>query len=140
MKWLWTFGGWVSLTLGIIGIFLPIAPTTPFVILAAFLFSKGSPKFHQWLMAHPRFGPLVREWESDRVIRLKAKWFTTVMLSLSNLWVWGFLDAVPWQAKAAMSAVCLGVLIFVWSCPSMTKAEAAALKGVLPANQPNGRE
>lgn len=72
--------GVISLILGIIGIFLPLLPTTPFLILTAFLFDKGSPKFHHWILSHPLLGPPIRDWKSNRVISKKNKILATTML------------------------------------------------------------
>ena len=52
----WSTAGAVSLALGVLGIFLPLLPHTPFVLLAAFCFSRGSERVEAWLLAHPRFG------------------------------------------------------------------------------------
>lgn len=57
--------GWFSLITGIIGIFLPLLPTTPLVLLAAWCFSKSSERFHQWLLEHKYFGPMLRDWQSS---------------------------------------------------------------------------
>lgn len=65
--------GWVSVILGVIGALLPIVPTTPFLILAAYFFSKSSPRVHSWLTSLPYFGDAIIDWEQNRVIRPKAK-------------------------------------------------------------------
>lgn len=65
--------GWVCVLLGFIGALLPVMPTTPFLLLAAYFFSKSSPKFHKWLLELPMFGPLIVDWEQNKVIRPKAK-------------------------------------------------------------------
>lgn len=65
--------GWVCVLLGFIGALLPVIPTTPFLILAAFLFSKSSPRVHSWLTSLPVFGDVIIDWEKNRVIRPKAK-------------------------------------------------------------------
>lgn len=57
--------GWFSLITGIIGIFLPLLPTTPLVLLAAWCFSKSSERFHTWLIEHKYFGPILRDWQSS---------------------------------------------------------------------------
>ncbi|MYM62611.1 YbaN family protein [Pseudomaricurvus sp. HS19] len=67
-RWVLIALGWTSLVLGIIGIFLPILPTTPFVILAAWCFSRSSQRFHDWLRNHRYFGLIVRSWEEGRGI------------------------------------------------------------------------
>ena len=65
--------GWVSVLLGLIGALLPVIPTTPFIILAAYLFSKSSPRVHSWLTSLPYFGDAIIDWETNRVIRPRAK-------------------------------------------------------------------
>ena len=56
--------GWLSVALGVIGIFLPVLPTTPFLLLAAACFARSSPRFYQWLVQHPRLGPWIRDYRS----------------------------------------------------------------------------
>ena len=73
MRYFYILGGFISLGLGFIGAFLPILPTTPFAILAAFLFSKSSPRLEQWILDLPAVGPLVKDWRQHKVINPKAK-------------------------------------------------------------------
>lgn len=80
--------GWFFFCLGIIGAFLPIVPTTPFLLLAALCFSKSSPRFHTWLLAMPVFGAAVEDWRLRRVIRPRAKVLCASMLSLSLAFLW----------------------------------------------------
>lgn len=76
----WTVGGVLSLALGIIGIFLPLLPTTPLVLLAAFCFGKGSPRLRAWIVGHRRFGPMIADWEATGAIPRKVKvWACSVM-------------------------------------------------------------
>ena len=73
--------GWLSVALGVIGIFLPIMPTTPFLLLAAACFAHSSPRFYNWLVNHKRFGPLIKDFLEGRGMPLKAK-----VLAIGSLW------------------------------------------------------
>jgi len=66
------FGG-ISLILGVLGMVLPILPTTPFLILSAFFFSRGSERAHSWILSRPYFGKIIKDWEDYGVIKKKAK-------------------------------------------------------------------
>jgi len=81
-KKLLTFLGILSLVLGIIGAFLPILPTTPFVLLSAWLFARSSEKFHRKLLNHKIFGKLIKDFQEDRSIPMHAK-----IISISSMWV-----------------------------------------------------
>lgn len=72
-KLIWTTIGVVMLILGGIGVVLPILPTTPFVLVAAFAFGKGSPRLRKWLMESPIFGPMITDWETHGAIARKYK-------------------------------------------------------------------
>ncbi|MBS3962326.1 MAG: YbaN family protein [Sandarakinorhabdus sp.] len=69
----WLMLGGLSLALGAIGAFLPILPTAPFLILAAACFARGSPRVERWMLDHPRFGQLIRNWRERGAIPLRAK-------------------------------------------------------------------
>lgn len=70
---LWLIAGFALLGLGIIGAFLPLMPTTIFVILAAGAFARSSTRLETWLLTHPRFGPLILAWRTERAIPRRAK-------------------------------------------------------------------
>ena len=65
--------GWSCVGLGFIGIFVPGIPTTIFLIIALWSFARSSKKFHTWLLNHKRFGPILRNWESHKVVPIRAK-------------------------------------------------------------------
>lgn len=96
IRLLYGAAGWISLALGIIGVFVPGLPTTPFVLLAAACFSKASPRMHQWLLNHRLLGPFIRNWEKHRSLTLRTKCFAigtmVLMLSIS---AWHLHDR-PW--------------------------------------------
>jgi uncharacterized membrane protein YbaN (DUF454 family) len=79
--------GWLSIVIGVIGIALPLLPTTPFILLAAGCFAKSSPRFHQWLLSHSFFGPLIDSYQGDRCIpknvKIKAIIFIWITLGIS---------------------------------------------------------
>ncbi|MDQ3204135.1 MAG: YbaN family protein [Pseudomonadota bacterium] len=77
--------GWLSVALGMIGIFLPVLPTTPFLLLAAACFARSSPRFYHWLVEHPRLGPLIRDYLEGNGIPLKGKVYAIVSMWISIL-------------------------------------------------------
>jgi len=109
--------GHCSLFLGIVGAFLPILPTTPFLLLAAFCYSKSSHKLHTCIVAHTYLGPPVKDWEKNGVINLKAKIFASVMLSLIIIFRIPSLKIDLLFKIIAITSIAL-VLIFIWSRPS----------------------
>ena len=72
-RWCLMALGWLAFATGIVGIVLPLLPTTPFMLLAAALFARSSPRFHGWLLAHPWFGPPILDWQQYRGIRRHAR-------------------------------------------------------------------
>ena len=83
MRALWFTGGMVALLLGVIGVFLPLLPTTPFLILAAACFARSSQRMHDWLYAHPKLGPSLRNWRDNRAISAKAKRMAVLAMALA---------------------------------------------------------
>ncbi len=108
--------GWVSLILGIIGIFLPLLPTTPFVLLAAYCFSRSSERLHSWLINQPRLGPMIQNWEQHGSISQSAKITATVLIVglFSFSLVFLSLSAL---IKSALICTGAGVLAFIWTRP-----------------------
>ena len=81
MKTLCLFLGWTALVLGVVGIFVPLLPTTPFLLLAAWAFFRSSPRLYERLLAHPCLGNYIRNFREYRAIPLRAK-----VLSVALIW------------------------------------------------------
>ncbi|MCQ4347946.1 YbaN family protein [Pseudomonas stutzeri] len=87
LRWLLLGIGWSSVALGVIGIFLPVLPTTPFLLLAAACFVRSSRRVYLWLVTHPRLGPWIRDYLDGQGIPIRAKsWaiglmWTSILLS-----------------------------------------------------------
>lgn len=114
---LYSLFGFVFLIVGIIGIFLPLLPTTPFLLLASFFFSKGNPDFHQWLLANKILGPPIRDWNNRGAIRIKVKITATALMGLSGLYVF-YKPTIPVLAKLMMLVLFFAVLLFIWTRPN----------------------
>lgn len=112
---LWLAAGWLSLAAGFIGIFLPLLPTVPFVLLAAFCFSRGSARCERWLLGHPRFGPWIKDWRAHRSVPLRAKQLASVMMAAGSV-VAGFQLPPAWCWLPA--ACCAAVAAWLWRLPT----------------------
>lgn len=82
---IWTLAGLLALGVGIVGIFLPVLPTTPLVLLAAFCFSKGSPMLRRWIIRHRTFGPMIADWEATGAIPRMIKYTACGVMSVTFL-------------------------------------------------------
>lgn len=115
LRALWLLAGLVSLGTGIVGIFVPLLPTTPFVLLAAFCFSRGSTRCERWLLTHPRFGPMVRHWRANHAIPLRAKQLAWAMMAFGSAWA-AWVLPLRWAWVPALC--CAGVALWMWRLPS----------------------
>lgn len=83
IKYTHLFLGWICVALGVIGAVLPVLPTTVFFILAAFFFTKGSPRLRHWLITHPTLGPPIQNWEDTGSIAPRIKVIAMTMMGLT---------------------------------------------------------
>jgi uncharacterized membrane protein YbaN (DUF454 family) len=115
VRGLWLAAGVAALALGLIGIALPLLPTVPFVILAAFCFSKGSRRWERWMLQHPKLGPIIRDWREHHAVPLRAKQLATVMMAGSCALAWFVL---PLRFAWIPTAACLAVGTWLWRLPT----------------------
>lgn len=107
--------GFVSAGLGILGMFLPLLPTTCFMILASFAFSKSSPRFQKMLHAQKGIGPVIKNWEENRIIRREAK-----IKATTAIFIFGgfsiYLIANKILLCLLVSSILISVIIYIWQC------------------------
>jgi uncharacterized membrane protein YbaN (DUF454 family) len=107
--------GWLAIVLGTLGIVLPLLPTTPFVLLAAWCFARSSPRFHHWLLWRSPFGRYIRHWQQHRAMPPGAKG-RAMLLIVITFAVSIYLVNMLWVR--IMLGVMLGVLLlFMWRIP-----------------------
>lgn len=109
--------GWMSLVLGIIGILLPILPTTPFILLAAACFARSSERFYLWLLNHRLFGSVIRDWRVHKSIPLRAKIIAICLIVITLGSSIAFF--IPWPgAQLVAGAIGMGVIVFLIRYPT----------------------
>jgi uncharacterized membrane protein YbaN (DUF454 family) len=120
VRWLLKCLAVTSLALGIIGAFVPVMPTVPFVLLAAWAAAKSSPRLSHWLETHPRMGPYIRDWRQGGVVNRRAKWTAIVMMSAGALIMSVFVR--PWWVPVSAITIMTGVGVWLWLRPEVPPA------------------
>lgn len=116
MRLIWITAGGLALALGVLGIALPLLPTVPFLLLAAFCFARSSPRLEHWLVTHPQLGPPIRNWRADGAISKRGKISACVAI-LATFSVSVFLGLPGYVL--AIQAVTLGcVMTFLLTRPT----------------------
>lgn len=107
--------GTISVVLGVVGIFLPILPTTPFLLLAAACYVRSSNKFYTWLVSHPVLSKYILAYLDGQGIPRKAKYYTLLVMWLT-MSISAFI--VPlWQVSVLLLCIGLGVSAYIWRLP-----------------------
>lgn len=117
-KMLYMTLGFGFIVLAVLGVFLPLLPTTPFILVAAYFFSKSSDRWHQWLLSNKVFGPILHNWECSRCIPYFAK-----VLSFSMIAVFGSLSivALPFVWLKVLTA-----LLIAYACYFIANIQTCA--------------
>lgn len=111
---------WVMVGLAAAGIFLPLLPTTPFLLLAAWLFSRSSPRLEQWLLEHALFGPPLRDWRENGAIARRTKMIAILLMGLGFAYLWLAVEP-PVVGLISVAAIMVTCAIFIVSRPEPPK-------------------
>lgn len=118
LRWILICCGWFSIVAGAVGLFLPLVPTIPFLLLAAACFARSSVRFHTWLIEHNHLGPLVRDYLNGGGIPLKAK-----QMAIGMVWVSfpasAFLFVPVTWLKIVLLAVATGITLYLLALPTV---------------------
>jgi len=115
MRGFWFIGGALSVILGVIGIVLPLLPTVPFFLLAAFCFARSSEIAHEWLINHKTFGPPISDWNQTGAIRTPIEIAATLFM-VAGFSISVFLDLKIWLLIMQFS-ILSSVALFIWTRP-----------------------
>ncbi|MFP1915550.1 DUF454 family protein [Lonsdalea quercina] len=113
--------GWIAVVLATLGVVLPLLPTTPFLLLAAWCFARSSPRFHHWLLHRSWFGGYLRHWQQHRAlppgVKVKA---LVVIVATFALSIW--MVNIPW-VRGLLLGVMACLLIFMWRLPVVDREQ-----------------
>ena len=108
--------GWLCVGLGFIGVFVPGIPTTIFLIIALWAFTKSSKKLRHWLLNHKRFGPILNNWQQLKIVPRRAKILMVVLMSLAV--VLFYYSSQSLILTIGLIIILVSVAIYVISLPS----------------------
>ena len=116
LRILWTVAGGLALLLGLVGIVLPLLPTTPLLLLAAFCFARSSPRLEMWLIEHPRLGPPIRDWRAEGAISARGK--GAALVAISATFLLSLVLQLPVKVLLIQAATLGAVTLFIVTRPS----------------------
>ncbi|TQI79252.1 hypothetical protein FHU10_0676 [Serratia fonticola] len=114
-RWLLIILGWLAVGLATLGVVLPLLPTTPFLLLAAWCFARSSPRFHHWLLYRSWFGSYLRHWQQHKALPPGVKWKAVLVIVLTfavSLWL-----VKLWWVRAVLMAILIILLTFMLRLP-----------------------
>jgi hypothetical protein len=109
---------YASMGAAVAGLFLPLLPTTPFVLLACWAAAKGSPRWHNWILTHRRLGPVVTAWREQAAVPNNTKWLASAMLLGS--WLLLLFTGPHHVLLLLLTLLFVGIVVFLWSRPVPT--------------------
>lgn len=112
--------GIAFVALAVIGIFLPLVPTTPFLLLSAYCFSRSSEKYYNWLLEHRIFGEIITDWNKHGVVSVKSKVLAITMIVALFSYSLIYVDVSP-TIKVIISFIGLSIITFLVTRPSRRK-------------------
>jgi len=118
-KWFLIVIGSISLGLGVLGIFLPLLPTTVFLLIAAACYARSSKRLYEWLLAHKWFGSYIRNWREHKALTRRTK-ITILTILWGTLFISGFFAVELLIIRLILFVVGIGVTIFILNMKTMT--------------------
>ena len=115
MRIVWFILGVLSVLAGFVGVFLPVLPTVPFLLLAAFFFGKSSQRAYDWLLSHKTLGPPIRDWQENGAISRRAKYMSAA--SMAAVFAISVLLRIPIYIIIIQIVTLLSVSYFIWTRP-----------------------
>ncbi len=116
LRLFWIVLGCLAIGLGVLGIFLPLLPTTVFLLIAAFCFARSSPRLHDWLVEHPTLGPPIINWREYRAISQRAK--VLAVSTMGVVLVAGLVFGLSAWLLTLQAVVMAGAALFIVTRPS----------------------
>ena len=107
---------YVATAFGIAGVFLPLLPATPFLLVAVWSASRGSPRVHDWIYRQPQFARILKDWHEQGAVPLSAKCVASAMMAFS--WLFLLLTGHGWAALLGLGVFLVGVGTFLWTRPN----------------------
>lgn len=114
--------GFTALVLALIGVVLPLLPTTPFALLAAFLFSKSSVRMHNWLISLPKIGPSISNWNEYGVVDPKSKIIALALIFTSAAYIY-LISGMAFPVRIIAVCILAGISVFLLTRPGAPQKE-----------------
>ena len=115
VRWVWLAVGCLALAAAIAGAVLPLLPTVPFLLIAAWAFARSSPRLEAWLLDHAHFGPLIADWRASGAVSRSTKRTASVVMAATL--IGGALAGLSYGILALQATIFAAVAAFLWTRP-----------------------